>query len=59
NFAEVGFVLGAPSGGVRRVVCFSALDNLVKGGAGQAIQSFNVMMGFEETTTLREPGLWP
>jgi N-acetyl-gamma-glutamyl-phosphate reductase len=31
----------------------------VKGGAGQAIQAFNVMMGFEEKTTLAEPGLWP
>lgn len=59
NYVETGFVLGPVSGATRRVVCFSALDNLVKGGAGQAIQSFNVMMGFEETLTLREPGLWP
>ena len=59
NYVEVGFTLGAPTGSTRRVVCFSALDNLVKGGAGQAIQAFNVMMGFEETLTLREPGLWP
>ena len=47
------------TGDTRRVVCFSALDNLVKGGAGQAIQAFNVMMGFDETLTLAEPGLWP
>lgn len=59
NYVEVGFTLGPPSGDVRRVVCFSALDNLVKGGAGQAIQSFNVMMGFDEKLTLAEPGLWP
>lgn len=59
NYAEVGFELGEPAFGRRSVVCFSALDNLVKGGAGQAIQSFNVMMGFDEATTLREPGLWP
>jgi N-acetyl-gamma-glutamyl-phosphate reductase len=59
NYVEVGFTLGPVQGGLRRVVCFSALDNLVKGGAGQAIQSFNVMMGFEEGLTLREPGLWP
>ena len=31
----------------------------VKGGAGQAIQSFNIMMGYDETLTLMEPGLWP
>jgi N-acetyl-gamma-glutamyl-phosphate reductase len=59
NYVEVGFALGPVSNGSRRVVCFSALDNLVKGGAGQAIQSFNVMMGFDESLTLAEPGLWP
>ena len=59
NYVEVGFTLGPVTGDTRRVVCFSALDNLVKGGAGQAIQSFNVMMGYDETTTLKEPGLWP
>jgi N-acetyl-gamma-glutamyl-phosphate reductase len=56
---ETGFTLGPATGHTRRVVCFSALDNLVKGGAGQAIQSFNLMMGFDETLTLKEPGLWP
>lgn len=59
NYVEVGFALGEPTGDTRRVVCFSALDNLVKGGAGQAIQSFNLMMGFDERLTLAEPGLWP
>ncbi len=59
NYVEVGFTLGPVTGGTRRVVCFSALDNLVKGGAGQSIQAFNVMMGFEEKATLAEPGLWP
>lgn len=59
NYVEVGFTLGPATGDTRRVVCFSALDNLVKGGAGQAIQAFNVMMGFEEKLTLAEPGLWP
>jgi LysW-gamma-L-alpha-aminoadipyl-6-phosphate/LysW-L-glutamyl-5-phosphate reductase len=59
NYVETAFVLGPATGSTRRVVCFSALDNLVKGGAGQAIQSFNLMMGFEETATLKEPGLWP
>lgn len=59
NYVETAFVLGPVTGNTRRVVCFSALDNLVKGGAGQAVQSFNVMMGFEETLTLKEPGLWP
>lgn len=59
NYVEVGFQLGPVTGDNRRVACFSALDNLVKGGAGQAIQAFNVMMGFDERQTLAEPGLWP
>jgi N-acetyl-gamma-glutamyl-phosphate reductase len=59
NYVETGFALGPVVGDQRRVVCFSALDNLVKGGAGQAIQSFNIMMGYDEGLTLREPGLWP
>lgn len=59
NYVEVGFALGPVTGETRRVVCFSALDNLVKGGAGQAVQAFNVMMGYEEKLTLAEPGLWP
>lgn len=59
NYVEVGFTLGPVTGGTRRVVCFSALDNLVKGGAGQSIQAFNAMMGFDEGLTLTEPGLWP
>ena len=59
NYVEVAFTLSEPFEGQRTVVCFSTLDNLVKGGAGQAVQAFNIMMGFEETATLREPGLWP
>lgn len=59
NYVEVGFTVGPVTGSTRRVVCFSALDNLVKGGAGQSIQAFNVMMGFDEKCTLAEPGLWP
>ena len=60
NYVEVGFTLSEPSrGDAARWSASRAIDNLVKGGAGQAIQAFNVMMGFEETATLREPGLWP
>jgi N-acetyl-gamma-glutamyl-phosphate reductase len=35
------------------VVIISALDNLIKGGAGQAVQNFNLMCGFEETLSLK------
>jgi len=45
--------------GKRVVACFSALDNLVKGGAGQAILSMNLMLGFEERTSLEDVGGYP
>lgn len=38
---------------------FSALDNLIKGGAGQAVQNLNLMLGFDERTTLSDPGPYP
>jgi N-acetyl-gamma-glutamyl-phosphate reductase len=41
------------------VVALAALDNLVKGGAGQAIQAANIALGFKETTGLPMLGLVP
>jgi N-acetyl-gamma-glutamyl-phosphate reductase common form len=58
NYAEVGFTL-APSSGTRTLAVVSALDNLIKGGAGQAIQSMNLMLGLPETASLEDPGPWP
>jgi len=59
-YAEVGWHLDSSSGGGKKtLVCISALDNLVKGGAGQAVQSFNIMMGFPERAGLERPSLWP
>ena len=59
NYAEVGVVAGPASGGTRTLSCFSALDNLIKGGAGQAIQNLNLMFGFDETLTLEDRGGYP
>jgi N-acetyl-gamma-glutamyl-phosphate reductase len=42
-----------------RVIVISALDNLVKGSAGQAIQNFNLMAGLPETTGLEQLALFP
>jgi N-acetyl-gamma-glutamyl-phosphate reductase len=42
-----------------RVIVISAIDNLVKGSAGQALQNFNVMYGFEETLGLEQLPLFP
>ena len=56
NFCDVGFEVevGAP-----RVVLIAAIDNLMKGAAGSAIQTMNVMLGWDETTGLTFPGLHP
>ncbi|MCS6913210.1 MAG: N-acetyl-gamma-glutamyl-phosphate reductase [Myxococcales bacterium] len=59
NYAEVGVQVGEVEGGRRTVVCFAALDNLIKGGAGQGIQNMNLMLGLPETLTLEDPGGWP
>jgi N-acetyl-gamma-glutamyl-phosphate/LysW-gamma-L-alpha-aminoadipyl-6-phosphate reductase len=59
NFAEVGVQCGPVENGRRLVACFSATDNLIKGGAGQAIQSMNLMLGLDERTSLEDPGGWP
>lgn len=59
NYAEVGVVAGAEQGETRLVTAFCALDNLVKGGAGQAVQNMNLMLGLPETTALEDPGGYP
>jgi N-acetyl-gamma-glutamyl-phosphate reductase len=41
------------------VLVASALDNLVKGAAGQAIQNANIMLGLDEAAGLGTEGLWP
>ncbi len=46
-------------GGGRTAVVLSVIDNLVKGAAGQAVQNFNLMFGFAETTALEAPALLP
>ncbi len=42
-----------------RVIVIAAIDNLVKGSSGQAVQNFNLMFGFEETRALRQLPLFP
>lgn len=56
NFCDIGFERDPHS---NRLVVISALDNLVKGAAGQAVQAFNIAQGFDETTGLEFPGLHP
>ncbi len=42
-----------------KLVILSVIDNLTKGAAGQAIQNFNIMFGFDETLALSNPALMP
>jgi N-acetyl-gamma-glutamyl-phosphate reductase len=41
------------------IVAFATIDNMGKGAAGQAVQNFNIMQGFEETAGLMLGGIWP
>jgi LysW-gamma-L-alpha-aminoadipyl-6-phosphate/LysW-L-glutamyl-5-phosphate reductase len=59
QYVELGFSLGPARDGMRTLVCISALDNLIKGGAGQAVQNLNLMFGYEEATALEDVGSWP
>ncbi len=56
NYCDVGFERDAHS---NRVVVLAATDILMKGASGQAVQSFNIRMGFCETLGLEFPGLHP
>ena len=54
NFCDIGFAVRG-----KQVVVFSAIDNLVKGAAGQAVQNMNLMFGLEEVTGLNLIGTNP
>jgi N-acetyl-gamma-glutamyl-phosphate reductase len=56
NFCDISF---EPEMGSDRLVVISAIDNLVKGASGQAIQNMNLMAGFDEKTGLWVPGIAP
>ncbi len=56
NYCDVGFEIDERVG---RVVAFAAIDNLVKGAAGQAVQCFNIMLGIDERTGLDYTGIHP
>ena len=56
NYVDVGFHLDPDTG---RIVALAAIDNLMKGASGSAVQAMNVMLGLEETTGLEFSGLHP
>jgi len=56
NYADVGFELDESTG---YIVAMAAIDNLMKGASGSAVQCMNLMMGWDETLGLEFTGLHP
>jgi N-acetyl-gamma-glutamyl-phosphate/LysW-gamma-L-alpha-aminoadipyl-6-phosphate reductase len=56
NYADLGFELDAETG---HLISICAIDNLMKGASGSAVQSMNLMLGLDETMGLEFPGLHP
>lgn len=56
NFVDIGFKIEPRT---KRLIMMGALDNLVKGAAGQAVQNMNLMFGFEENEGLKMAPLFP
>ena len=56
NYCDIGIVCDERTG---RVIVVSAIDNLVKGAAGQALQNMNLMLGLDETAGLMIPPVFP
>ncbi|MDH3330511.1 MAG: Asd/ArgC dimerization domain-containing protein, partial [Desulfobulbaceae bacterium] len=56
NFCDLGYCLDKRTG---RLIILSAIDNIVKGAAGQAVQNMNLMNGFEETEGLYGAPFFP
>jgi N-acetyl-gamma-glutamyl-phosphate/LysW-gamma-L-alpha-aminoadipyl-6-phosphate reductase len=56
NFCDVGFEIDEHA---NRLIMFSAVDNMVKGAAGQGVQCLNIVMGIDETTGLKSTGFHP
>jgi len=56
NFCDIGFKIDRRT---NRIIIISAIDNIVKGAAGQAVQNMNLMCGFAETAGLETAPFFP
>ena len=56
NYCDIGVRYDERTG---RVIAVSAIDNLVKGASGQAVQNMNIMFGIAEDTGIQMPALYP
>jgi N-acetyl-gamma-glutamyl-phosphate reductase len=56
NFCDIGLKVDSRN---QRLIITSALDNLIKGASGQAVQNMNIMLGLDEKTSLMDPAIFP
>ena len=56
NYCDIGFKVDKRT---NTIVIVSAIDNLVKGAAGQAVQNMNLMFGFNVSEGLQQLPIWP
>jgi N-acetyl-gamma-glutamyl-phosphate reductase len=56
NYCDIGFVLHSKN---KKLILISAIDNLIKGASGQAVQNMNIMLRFPEETGLEHVPLYP
>lgn len=56
EYTDIGFAVDERT---NTVIVIGAIDNLVKGAAGQAVQNMNLMFGFDESTALDTPAVFP
>jgi len=56
NFCDIGFTIDERT---NRIIVISAIDNIVKGAAGQAVHNMNLMCGIDETTGLEGAPFFP
>lgn len=56
NFCDIGFKIDKRT---NRIIVVGAIDNMIKGAAGQAIQNMNIMFGLDENTGLKDISIFP
>ena len=56
NYCEIGWRIDPRTG---RLIILSAIDNLVKGASGQAVQNMNILLGWDQTLGLTQLPLYP
>lgn len=56
NYCDIGLQIDPRN---NRLILTSAIDNLLKGASGQAVQNMNIMLGLNEKTGLDSPGIFP